>query len=114
MSRTKTSCKVPFSVVLLKHIKNFSIKNFGPPERPPPSPKNLYVWAFFLCFEEKGGPKDKEFTGSWVFWKGGGVGGGFLAKFFIFMHAFVRGRDVPRFGSGRPGIRKILCKKTLG
>ena len=24
------------------------------------------------------------------------------------------GQDVPRFGSGRPGFRKTLCKKTFG
>ena len=38
----------------IKHTKNFSIKNFGPPKAPPP-PEILYVWVFFLYLAGKGG-----------------------------------------------------------
>ena len=44
-----------------KHTKNFSIKNFGAPKTPPPL--KFFMFGFFLCFEGKGGPKHKEFTG---------------------------------------------------
>ena len=50
------------------------------------------MFGFFLCFEEKGGPKHKEFTavrGP----LGGGLGGGFPAKFFFFLF-------MPFFGAG--------------
>ena len=46
----------------IKHIKNFSINNFGPPMTPPP--RNSLCLGFVLYLEGKGGPKHKEFTGS--------------------------------------------------
>ena len=49
------------------------------------------MFGLFLYFEGKGGPKHKEFMGSGVPWRrGGGLGGGFLAKVFMFM-PFLRG-----------------------
>ena len=72
----------------IKHIKNFSIKNFGPPMTPPP-PK--FFMLGFLYFEGKGGPKHKEFTGSGVL-RGGGSRRGFPAKFLMFIMPFFRVR----------------------
>ena len=65
----------------MKHLKNFSIKNFERPKSLPP--KILFMFGFFLYFEGKGGPKHKEFMGSGV--EGGGSWRGFMAKFFMFM-----------------------------
>ena len=69
----------------IKHTKNFSIKNFGP--KNPPS-EFLYVWAFPCVLKGKEAPNIKNLKGSWAFWGGGGLGGGFLAKFFMFMPFF--------------------------
>ena len=63
----------------IKHINNFSIKNFGPPKTPPQK-KEMFMFGLFLYFEGKGGPKHKEFLGSGVPWRGGDLGGGFLAN----------------------------------
>ena len=59
------------------------MKNFGAPRTPPP-PKILYVWAFSCVFKRKEAPNIKNLWGSGVPC-GGGLGGGFLAKLFMFM-----------------------------
>ena len=49
------------------------------------------MFAFFLCFEEKGGPKHKEFTGGQ-----GSLGGGVSGKIlYVYMPFF----GVARFGA---------------
>ena len=66
----------------IKHIREFQHKEYWAPYDPPPG--NSLCLGFFLYFEGKGGPKHKEFTGSGVLrGGGGGLGGGFPAKFFM-------------------------------
>ena len=77
----------PYIKAQIKHMKNFSINNFGPPKTPPP--KNCLCLGFFLHFEGEGGPKHKEFTGSGVPWRGGS-GRGFSGE-IAYVYAFFRG-----------------------
>ena len=65
----------------------------------------------FLCFEGKGGPKHKEFTGFRNPLEGGSRGGGFLAKFFMFM-PFLGGLMVFAF-SNSGEIPEILPGNAL-
>ena len=70
----------------IKHIKNFSIKNFGSPKTPPQK-KKKFMFGFFLYFEGKGGPKHKEFMGLGVPWRGGGSGRGVSGE-IVYVYAF--------------------------
>ena len=70
----------------IKHTKKFSIKNFGTPKT---AHLNSLCLGFFLCFEEKGGPKHKEFTGVRGP-LGGGLGGGVSGN-ILYVYAFSRG-----------------------
>ena len=56
---------IPQIKAQIKHIKNFSIKNFsmGPLRRPPPK---FFMFGLFPVFWRERSPKHKEFTGSGV------------------------------------------------
>ena len=73
----------------MKHIKKFSIKNFGPPKTPPPQKKKLFMFGLFPAFEGKGGPKHKEFMESAVPWRGGSRRG--VSGKIVYVYAFFRG-----------------------
>ena len=75
-------------LLLIKHTKNFSIKNFGAPKTPPP--KILYVWACSCVFKRKEAPKHKEFTGVRGPLRGGGSRRGVSGK-IPYVYAFFRG-----------------------
>ena len=75
----------------IKHINNFSIKNFGPLRPPPPKKKTiLYVWAFFLYFEGKEAPNIKNLRGQGSLRRGRsrrGVSGEILYVYALFFGA---------------------------
>ena len=55
--------------------------------QPPPPAEILYVWAFSCVLKGKKAPNIKNLQGLGAPWRGG-LGGGFLAKFFMFMPFF--------------------------
>ena len=79
---------MPQSKAQIKHIKNFSIKNFGPPEAPPPQ-NFLYVWAFSCILKGKEPPNIKNLRGQGSL-LGGGSRRGISGK-ILYVYAFFRG-----------------------
>ena len=65
--RTLLTRSVVWNKAQIKHIKNFSIKNFGPPK----TPQILYVWVFSCILKGKEPPNIKNLRG-----QGSLLGGG--------------------------------------
>ena len=86
----------------IKHIKNFSIKDFGPPMTPPP--EILYVWAFSCILKGKEAPNIKNLRGPGSLERGGGLGGGCPAKFFMCLCLF----SGPEFRAIRIANRRAI------
>ena len=65
------------------------------------------MFGLFPAFEGKGGPKNKESTGSEASWRGGVQEGGFLAR--VFMFCLFSAPDLDCTGSISPCLTSVVC-----